>query len=141
VRLPLRAASSALATEPPPPAAGAARRILLVEDNEDLSEMTRELLQALGHQVSTAATGTEGVESAQALRPDLVLIDLGLPGIDGYEVARRIRGALGSATPRLVALTGYGDKEARVQSEAAGFDVHVVKPFSDEDLTRILDGI
>jgi CheY-like chemotaxis protein len=114
--------------------------VLLVEDNEDIRESTRELIEGLGHEVRVATNGLEGVEWVKASKPDVVLIDLGLPGIDGYEVARRIRGELGNTAPRLVALTGYGDPSARARSAAAGFDAHFVKPFSEEGLTKALDG-
>jgi CheY-like chemotaxis protein len=123
-----------------PTVTSARRRVLLVEDNEDIRESTRELIEGLGHEVRVATNGLEGVEWVKASKPDVVLIDLGLPGIDGYEVARRIRGELGNTAPRLVALTGYGDPSARARSAAAGFDAHFVKPFSEEGLTKALDG-
>jgi CheY-like chemotaxis protein len=89
--------------------------------------------------VLVAHEGTSGYESAVALRPDVALIDLGLPGIDGYEVAKRIRSALGAASPLLIALTGYGAPEQRSQALAAGFDLHIVKPVEPERLSLLLD--
>ncbi len=139
VRLPLRARpTGAVSAGLRPAAETPRRRILLVEDNEDIREMTRDLLESLGHEVVVAKDGFEGIDLAKTAKADLALIDLGLPEIDGYEVARRIRSALGAAAPRLVALTGYGDEEAHARSREAGFDLHMVKPVSDENLAMVL---
>ena len=117
----------------------AARRVLIVEDNRDARQMLRMLLEIDGHSLEEAATARAGIELAAATAPDVVLIDIGLPDLDGYDVARAIRKRLG-ARVRLVALTGYGDSEARRKSAEAGFDAHLVKPVAPGDLDRALQG-
>jgi signal transduction histidine kinase/CheY-like chemotaxis protein len=117
-----------------------AHRILIVEDNVDSREMLREWLEMSGHQVSEAADGTSGLEAALKERPDVALIDVGLPGIDGYEMARRVRAALGEERMILIALTGYGSAEDRRRSKAAGFDAHLVKPLNPSLLDKVLVG-
>jgi PAS domain S-box-containing protein len=119
-------------------AAGESRRILLVEDSEDIRETLAELFQELGHQVATAANGLDGVSQALALRPDVAFVDIGLPGIDGYEVARRIRAAPGGKELYLIALTGYGGAEATQAALDAGFDLHLTKPVDPANLPRLL---
>ena len=114
------------------------RRILVVDDNRDAVTMLGALLKFDGHDVTTSLSGTEAVEIAIAARPDVVLLDIGLPGMDGYEVARQIRAALGQDAPRLIALTGYGRDEDRDLTRAAGFMAHLVKPVNFEALQRML---
>lgn len=114
------------------------RRILLVEDNEDIQEAMRELLEELGHHVEVASDGLRGANRLLEFRPDVALVDIGLPGIDGYEVARRVRSAPGGEDFYLVALTGYGGAEASAKARAAGFDVHMVKPVNVTDLPRLV---
>ena len=117
------------------PGAGVSiRRILVIEDNADNREMMRILLESSGHQVHEAADGVSGVEKAVQLEPDTVLIDIGLPGIDGYEVARQIRAKLRDRS-RLIALSGYGQEKDRRLAFDAGFDDHLLKPV---DPTRLL---
>jgi CheY-like chemotaxis protein len=132
------------APEPAPRAnrteAPRAHRILIVEDNDDSREMLREWLEMSGHEVSEAADGTSGLEVLLKERPDVALIDVGLPGIDGYEMARRVRAALGKERMILIALTGYGSPEDRRRSKAAGFDVHLVKPLNPSLLDQVLVG-
>ena len=99
--------------------------------------MLRMALELDGHRVETAADGTSGVEAALGTTPDVVLIDIGLPGLDGYAVARRLRAALGHRVT-LVALTGYGQSEDRRRTSEAGFDAHLVKPVDPDVLTRAL---
>ncbi len=113
------------------------RRILLVEDNADAREMLRQLLALDGHEVHEARDGPGGVTVALEVQPDVALIDLGLPGLDGWEVARRIRAARGGGEIFLVALTGYGQPEDHGRSRDAGFDAHLVKPVGPADLARI----
>jgi len=117
----------------------ARRRVLVVEDNRDAQEALQCLLALWGHEVLVSDDGTSGYESAVTLRPDVALIDLGLPGLDGYEVAKKIRAALGTASPLLIALTGYGAPEQRSQAIAAGFDLHIVKPVEPDRLAMLLD--
>jgi len=109
-------------------------RILVIEDNADSREMMRILLETSGHEIHEAADGVTGVEKAVQLEPETVLIDIGLPGIDGYEVARQIRSKLRDRS-RLIALSGYGREKARQQAFQAGFDDHLLKPV---DPTRLL---
>ena len=115
-------------------------KILLVEDNPDARTTLRMLLTiAYGYTVYEAADGASGVQSALDLRPDVALIDLGLPDLDGHEVARRIRAVLDRNAILLVALTGYGSAEDRRRTHEAGFDVHLVKPVEAADLVKIFD--
>lgn len=116
----------------------APRCVLLVEDNVDIQEAMRELLEEMGHRVEVASNGVHGADRLLELRPDVALVDIGLPGIDGYEVARRARAAPGGDDLYLVALTGYGGSETRAKVLAAGFDVHMVKPLSLTDLPRLV---
>ena len=109
------------------PMAGGRRRIVLIEDNDDLRGTFRELLEQSGHQVEEARDGNEGVARIIAERPDVALVDIGLPGMDGYEVARRVRAVLGQSV-MLIAMTGYGQRSDRLQALAAGFDTHLTKP-------------
>jgi CheY-like chemotaxis protein len=114
------------------------RRIVLVEDNLDAQQMLADLLTMWGHQVECASDGLEGVEKVLGLRPDVALVDLGLPGIDGYEVARRLRQAPAGRQLTLIALTGYGAPEQKARALAAGFDVHLVKPVDATSLSALL---
>jgi len=137
VRLPVGAP-----VEPPGPddrrrVAIEARQILLVEDDDNVREALRRILTLDGHRVEVARDGPEGVELALATAPEVAFIDIALPGLDGYEVGRRIRAGLGSRV-LLVALTAHGLEEDRRRSTEAGFDAHLLKPASYEDLTRIL---
>ncbi len=112
-------------------------RILLVEDSDDNREMMRILLEGAGHEIHEAGDGVSGVELAVELEPDIVLIDIGLPGIDGYQVARQIRAKLGDRS-RLIALSGYGQPKDRQRAFDAGFDQHLLKPVDPERLLAIL---
>jgi CheY-like chemotaxis protein len=119
----------------------APRRILVVDDNRDSAETLCTLLRLGGHEVGVAYDGLEAVESACHLRPDVVLLDIGLPRLNGLEAARRIRQRLGDACPLLVALTGWGQESDRRASREAGFDAHLVKPVDDTTLARVLAGL
>jgi CheY-like chemotaxis protein len=112
-------------------------RILVIEDNSDAREGLAALLRIWGHEVLEAATGTEGIEIAVKHSPAVVLLDIVLPDVDGYEVARQLRRKLGRSI-RLLALSGYGEPEHRARSMHAGFDVHVVKPIDPSHLDRLL---
>ena len=105
--------------------------VLVVEDNRDIRDSLLTLLGLLGHPAEAAADGAEGVRRALALRPRLALVDLGLPRLDGFQVARQLRAALGSGI-LLVAYTAYGDAESRTKALDAGFDLHLVKPLNWE---------
>jgi two-component system, sensor histidine kinase len=113
-------------------------KILIVEDNQDARTTLRMMLSlALGHTVLEAASGAAAVQAAIDERPDVALIDLGLPDIDGHEVARRIRMAFDPSAIMLIALTGYGMAEDFVRTREAGFDVHLVKPVDFTALERL----
>ena len=119
------------------PATARARSVLIVEDNDDAREMLQALLQVMGHRVETARDGVEGLDKALAIAPDVAFIDLGLPNMDGFEVARRLRAA-GDRHTYLVALTGYGAREDRDRALAAGFDTHATKPIDAAQLGALL---
>jgi CheY-like chemotaxis protein len=125
---------------PATPRGGARRRILVIEDNADNREMMRMLLETLGHEVHEAADGASGVSLAVRLVPEVVLVDIGLPGLDGYEVARQIRAKLRGGV-RLIAVSGYGQKEDRLRAFEAGFDDHLLKPVEAERLSTMLGGL
>jgi signal transduction histidine kinase/ActR/RegA family two-component response regulator len=137
VRLPAVAAP-AMAVAAKPVASGASRHILVVEDNEDARETLCALLAIGGHRVEFAGDGVSGLEAALASRPEVALVDIGLPRMDGYEVARRLRESAGGYHPYLVALTGYGLPEDRERALDAGFDSHLVKPVDHALLDQIL---
>ena len=127
VRLPAIPAPPIPAPRPPSAANGAPRRIVVIEDNADAREMLRVALEMAGHEVHEAHDGPTGLQTILRLQPDVALVDVGLPAFDGYEVARRVRAAAGSAI-HLIALTGYGQPDDRRQALEAGFDAHLVKP-------------
>ncbi len=113
-------------------------RVLVVDDNEDAAIMLAEALRTLGFEVRTAHDGPGAVALAGEFRPDVALLDIGLPMMDGYEVARRLREADSTAGVTLVALTGYGQESDRQRSEAAGFSAHLVKPVDLDELAKLL---
>jgi CheY-like chemotaxis protein len=113
------------------------RSILIVEDNADARDALRVLLELEGHAVEAAEEGQEAIEIARAKDIDIALVDIGLPGIDGFEVARRVR-ARGGRRPVLIALTGYGQPEDRRRAAEAGFDDVLVKPVDPTALTALL---
>jgi DNA-binding response OmpR family regulator len=111
--------------------------LLVIEDNTDARQALRMLLENDGHEVHEAADGEAGVAAALELAPDLVLVDIGLPLLDGYEVARQLRAA--NREMRLIALTGYGRDEDKARAEEAGFDAHLLKPVGIERLRAIIE--
>lgn len=113
-------------------------RVLLVEDNADVREMFKLNLELEGHEVHEACDGSAAVRMAAALQPDVVLVDVGLPVFNGYEVARRIRALSTDKTPRLIAMTGRASPDDIRDSKAAGFDAHLAKPVEDARLSAIL---
>jgi signal transduction histidine kinase/ActR/RegA family two-component response regulator len=138
IRLPLAAIENAQPEQDPRAVAKQARplRILVIEDNADFAAILAELLAFLGHEATLAASGPDGVAKAQAIRPDVVLCDLGLPAMDGFEVAARLRHSEELGGCYLVAVSGYGQPEDVARSRAAGFDRHVAKPV---DLTALAE--
>jgi CheY-like chemotaxis protein len=114
------------------------RRILVVEDNPDAGATLRDFLELSGHQVELASSGADGVEAARHFHPEIVLCDLGLPGMDGFEVAAELRRDPSTADAQLIAVTGYGREEDRRRSKAAGFDLHLTKPVDPAQLRQVL---
>jgi CheY-like chemotaxis protein len=113
-------------------------RILLVEDNQDAATALLEILRLWGHEVVVVHDGASALDQARRSEPDVVLLDIGLPGMDGYTVARSLRLLPGLARIRLIAITGYGQDSDREQSQQAGFDHHLVKPVDLEELRRLV---
>jgi len=144
--LPPQPPVSSLAAPAPPPSAAAGTRplsIVLIEDSEDIRELMAELLRDWGHAVEVASDGGSGAALVLSKRPDIAFIDIGLPVLDGYEVAQRIRAhereQPNGKPPRLIAMTGYGQESDKRRALSAGFDAHLVKPASIETLKRALN--
>ncbi|HWL75323.1 MAG TPA: ATP-binding protein, partial [Burkholderiaceae bacterium] len=112
------------------------RRVLLIEDNADARAMLRTILELAGHVVIEAPDGPSGLTAALHTRPDVALIDIGLPGLNGYDVARGIRDSAPDHPIRLIAISGYGQPQDRAQALAAGFDAHLVKPVEPDQVLR-----
>jgi PAS domain S-box-containing protein len=136
IRLP-RIEPPAVAEEPPA-TVGPARRVLVVDDSSDAADSLAMLLELEGHEVATAYSAAAALETAERLQPDIAFIDIGLPQMDGYEVARRLRASDRCRAIRLVALTGYGQPGDRDEARRAGFDHHLVKPADLETVGAIL---
>jgi signal transduction histidine kinase len=117
------------------------RRVLIVEDNDDTRQMLHETLAFSGHEVREARDGASGLALAAEARPDVALIDIGLPDLDGYEVARRLRAAPGGRRIGLIAITGYGQSEDQRRAYEAGFDAHLTKPVAPERLKQVMAGL
>jgi len=115
-------------------------RILVIEDYLDLAETLQRFLTLAGHQVSVAHSGPAGVSAARQLRPDVVLCDLGLPGLDGFSVARLLRNDARTSQTRLIAMSGYGSEEDQQRCIDAGYELHLTKPVDPEQLEQILAG-
>jgi PAS domain S-box-containing protein len=118
--------------------AGPSLRILLVDDLADATDLLALLLRMWGHEVQVAYTGPAGLEAAEVFRPDVVLLDIGLPGMSGYDVARRIRERARGKVPLLVAMTGYGQEADRRKAREAGFDHHLTKPIHPDAVQALL---
>jgi CheY-like chemotaxis protein len=143
VRLPAIAPLTAPSPEPEPrgePARSRGRRVLVIDDNIDMARTLASLLKLLHHEVCTAYDGPSGLEAARVHRPDVVLLDVGLPGMDGYQVAERLRREEFGKTLRLVAVTGYGQEEDRLRALSAGFDQFVTKPVDYHTLMTLVVG-
>jgi CheY-like chemotaxis protein len=113
--------------------------VLVVDDNADAARMLELLLRSLGHDTRVAHDGMEALRLAGSFRPQIVLLDIGMPGLDGFEVARRLRAMRDGTALRIVAITGWGQDADREKSRQAGFDVHLVKPVEPTELVRVLD--
>jgi CheY-like chemotaxis protein len=142
VRLPLAAVAQLGGEKPGPATLDGMRplRILVVDDNRDTARTEELLLKALGHEVEVAHDGRSAIAQAHSFRPHAVLLDIGLPEMNGYEVAQTLR-SQGLTDVVLVAITGYGRSDDRQRSQAAGFDEHLVKPVDRETLIRTLHDI
>ena len=114
------------------------RRVLVVDDNADAARTLDALLRSLGHETRVAYGGAEALSMAVEFRPDIVLLDIGMPDVDGYEVARQLRNLENQPAFRIVAITGWGQEPDRQKSKEAGFDVHLVKPVDANELMQIL---
>jgi PAS domain S-box-containing protein len=133
-------AAESQAKDRPAPAAGdaGARRVLVVDDSVDAADSLAMLLAFEGHETHQAHDGADAVSTAERVRPDVVLMDIGLPVLNGYEACRRIRSHAWGAPIVMVAITGWGQEEDRERSNAAGFDLHLVKPVGREELLRVV---
>lgn len=138
VRIPAAPAPQAPAAPRPAPAPAALRRILVVDDNHDSADSMAALLRLWGHEVEVAHDGPSALTAAAALRPSLAFLDIGLPGMDGYELARRLREQPNTGDLTLIALTGLGREEDRRRALEAGFDRHLTKPVNPETLQTIV---
>jgi two-component system CheB/CheR fusion protein len=137
LRLPLVAAPARTEDVAPPPAVSP-RRVLVIEDNVDSADTLRSLLEIAGHEVRVSHDGPSGIEMARAFRPDVVLCDIGLPGMNGYDVAQTLRADEAVAPAVLVALSGYALRQDRERSAEAGFEYHLAKPPSLRELQKIV---
>jgi two-component system cell cycle response regulator DivK len=117
------------------------KRILVVEDQEDLRGVLRDLLTGSGYKVSEAADGNDGVAKALSERPDLILMDIQLPGLDGYEATRQIKSDPKLATTPIIAVSSFAMKGDEEKARAAGCDLYVTKPYSPFQLLRVIKGI
>jgi CheY-like chemotaxis protein len=117
------------------------RRILIVDDNRDAADTLGQLLTALGATIAVAHSGSAALEALEMFHPDAVVLDIGMPEMDGYEVARRIRTMAQHEHLLLIALTGWGQEADHARSRAAGFDHHVVKPPDVERLRELLTNV
>jgi CheY-like chemotaxis protein len=137
--------SSAFADQAPASArftgrrASKALRILVVDDNEDAALLLADVLSGVGHHVKTGGDAVAALKLAHEFRPEVAILDIGLPVMDGHALAARLRAELGAHTPRLIAVTGYGQRNDRRRSEAAGFDAHLVKPVDVQQLLALLE--
>jgi len=140
VRLPQVAGRSAAADLSTPPETTTPKRVLLIEDNRDAREMFRLILEHAGHNVVEAEDGVRGLELLETENPEVAIIDIGLPGLDGYEVAKRIRATPNGQAMMLLAFTGYGFPSDHERSAESGFDHHLVKPVDPHLLARLVVG-
>jgi CheY-like chemotaxis protein len=116
------------------------RKILVVDDNVDAANLTAELLRHYDLDVEVAYGGQEGLAAAKSLMPDVIFLDIGMPVLDGYAVAKALRAEAALRRMKIVALTAWGDQSAREQTQAAGFDLHLVKPAPLSELIDIASG-
>jgi len=137
-RLTESAAMPSASAEATAGSASPALRLLVADDNVDLAESFAELLCALGHEVEVVNDGAAAVAAARINLPDIALLDIGMPHLNGYQVAQALRADPATRGIRLVAITGWGQEADRLQAKAAGFDLHLVKPVAPEKLASVL---
>ena len=123
----------------PPPQEHKRRRLMVIDDNKDAAESMSMLFELWGHEVVCVYDGRAALQTAAQFRPDAVFLDIGLPGMDGYEIAERLRELPQAARTVLVAITGYGQDEDRRRSREAGIDHHLVKPVAPDALLKLLE--
>jgi CheY-like chemotaxis protein len=128
------ASSAGEAKSAPESEAPDSKRVLVVDDNEDAAELLREILSCLGHRVEVAYDGATALKLAESFRPEVALLDIGMPVMNGYELAARLRKGAGP-TPRLIAITGYGAEMVKAEE---GFDQHLIKPFDVNRLRELI---
>jgi CheY-like chemotaxis protein len=128
-------------SQPPPPRAHNPAKVVIIEDNQDSAEVLALSLQTQGYSTAVAHSGPAGLLLVEQTRPDVVLCDLGLPGMDGIEVCRRVRKLAPEVQPVMVALTGWGMQKDRERTQATGFDHHLVKPVAPAALFELLDSL
>jgi len=138
LRLPRAPAPQPAAKPGEPKQSSGLRRVLVVDDNADAASTLELLLKSLGHEVRVANEGFEALRVAESFRPEVVLLDIGMPGLDGYEIARRLRASRLEPQPRIIAVSGWGQSADRERSQAAGFDLHLVKPVDMSELERAI---
>jgi CheY-like chemotaxis protein len=141
VRLPVAGAAAAPRAHAPAPAPAECKtphRILVADDNRDAAESLGMLLRLMGNDVRTVYNGDEAVEEAEAFRPDVILLDIGMPKLNGYDAARRIRSRQWAEDTMLVAVTGWGQDEDKRKAQDAGFDRHFTKPLDPAALQRLI---
>jgi CheY-like chemotaxis protein/two-component sensor histidine kinase len=143
MRLPTRPAPSARSAAPESRSSepSVSRRILIIDDNEDGAQSLAMLLELHGHQTQMAHDGVQGIELAEEFQPEIVLLDIGLPRLNGYEVGRRIRAQPWGKDMVLIAMTGWGQEDDRNRSREAGFDAHIVKPVDHDQLMKMLESL
>ena len=117
------------------------KRVLIADDNTDAAESLQLWLEMSGHEVHTASTGPDALQAAESLLPQVALLDLGMPGMSGLDVARRIREAPWGANIILVALTGWGQEEDRRRTKEAGFDHHLTKPVPPDEIEELIRNV
>jgi CheY-like chemotaxis protein len=138
IRLPKAPVPESAAATPPSSPTPAGVRILIIEDQQDVRDSLRILLELDNHEVETAANGREGVAKFDAFSPSVVLVDIGIPEMNGYEVAQAIRSRKNGTRVSLIAVTGYGQPDDRRRAIAAGFDEHLTKPVGYEELRKLV---
>jgi CheY-like chemotaxis protein/anti-sigma regulatory factor (Ser/Thr protein kinase) len=144
LRLPLGEAETAAPAKERAKAAAAktaGRRVLVVDDNVDAAAMLSALVRMLGHEVVTVHDGIEALQICEGFRPEVIMLDIGMPGMNGYEVARRLRQRNRSPQPVLVAVTGWGKPDDEMRSREAGFDAHLVKPVEELQIREVLRAV